>query len=277
MAFVQKYIVSLLICGSIISVVSIYQGYAQESGNKVLRSVRVEGNNTIDADLIKLLSELVPVPKDVFGEDFSKAVKLLWDLESFSDIQIYADNPVDDTLDVVVKVKEYPSINSVQFVGNNKIDDNKFINELNLYSGSKLSPGKILAGTQKIKSLYYEKGYLLAEVDPQQVSTEEDHKVDLVYTITEGERVKIKNITFEGNKNYSDKTLRKQFEKTKQDGWLRGGDFNKDNYEADKKKLIEYFNKEGYRDAVILSDSISFSQDKRNMDINIKVDEGIRY
>lgn len=250
---------------------------AQNGDNKILGSVRVEGNTSIDEDLIKLLSELLPLPKDVYGEDFSNAVKLLWELDSFSDIQIFADNPEDKIINVVIKVKEYPSLNSIQFVGNDKTSDEKMRNLVNLFPGSKISPSRIHNSTQNIKSDYIEKGYLLAEIDAQTVFLEEENKVDLVFNINEGEKVKIKSITFEGNENYSDKELRKQFDKTKQDGLFRGGDFDKVEYEDDKKKLIRFYNKEGYRDASVISDSISFSDDKKKMNISVRVDEGIQY
>ncbi|MCH8284922.1 outer membrane protein assembly factor BamA [candidate division KSB1 bacterium] len=250
---------------------------AQIGNNKILGNVRVEGNTSIDADLIKLLSELLPLPKDVYGEDFSNAVKLLWELDSFSDIQIYADNPEDKIINVVIKVKEYPSLNSIQFVGNDKTNDEKMRNLVNLYPGSKISPSRVHNNILNIKSDYTEKGYLLAEINAQSVLLEEENKVDLVFNINEGEKVKIKSITFEGNENYSDKNLRKQFDKTKQDGLFRGGDYDKVEYEDDKKKLIRYYNKEGYRDASIISDSISFSDDKKQMHISVRIDEGIRY
>jgi len=167
---------------------------AQNGNNKVLGSVRVEGNTSIDEDLIKLLSELLPLPKDVYGEDFSNAVKLLWDLDSFSDIQIYADNPGEKSLDVVIKVKEYPSLNSIQFVGNDKTSEDKLRNMINLFPGTKISPSRIHNSTQNIKADYTEKGYLLAEIEAVTEMLEEENKVDIKYSITEGERTKYQDL-----------------------------------------------------------------------------------
>lgn len=249
---------------------------AQEQTGKILGNVRVEGDYSSQERMIILYSGLLPPGIEVYAENFSDAVKKLWELDQFSDIRIFVDNPEDRIINVLIEVEEYPLLSQVRLDGNEKIDDNKILGLVNFYSGQKINRKHILTGKQRIKNLYDEKGYLLAQISDSLI-THEDKRVDIVYTIDEGEKVKIENINFIGNETFDEKTLRKQLKKTKQDGLFRGGDFDRLEYEEDKKNLIEFYKKEGYTYAAILSDSIYYDDEKKHMNILIQIDEGILY
>ena len=49
--------------------------------------------------------------------------------------------------------------------------------------------------------------------------------------------------------------------------------FNAKKYTEDKEKILEYYNSQGYRDAVIVSDTLYYNS-KKQLNIEIKVDEG---
>ena len=273
---IMRFIMPLLL------VVLVYSSLNAQISNgsrdpKILGSIEVEGNRTISDDLIKLYSELMPLPKEVFAEDFSNAVNKLWNLQSFSDVQIYALNPADNVVDVMIKVEEYPSLNQIHIAGNKKVKEGDIKNLISLYAGQKISPSHVSSAIEKIKNLYIEKGYLLAILDAQSVVNKETNKVDVVYTINEGEKVKIEHINFSGNDNFNDKALRKQLGDTKENGLFRGGDFDRAKYEDDKKKLVGFYKKEGFRDAVVVSDSIYYSDDNKDMNLIIEIEEGDRY
>ena len=94
-----------------------------------------------------------------------------------------------------------------------------------------------------------------------------------------GERVKIKDIDFEGNKIFSDKKLRSQLKKTKKSFPLRFWKKSKlleEEYAEDKQNLLDFFKEKGYRDARIIKDSLSMNDDN-TLSINFKVEEGNRY
>ena len=94
-----------------------------------------------------------------------------------------------------------------------------------------------------------------------------------------GERVKIKDIDFEGNKIFSDKKLRSQLKKTKRSFPLRFWKKSKlleEEYAEDKQNLLDFFKEKGYRDARIIKDSLSMNDDN-TLSINFKVEEGNRY
>ena len=102
----------------------------------------------------------------------------------------------------------------------------------------------------------------------------------LVLDIEEGEEVVIRSINFVGNKAFDDDDLRSEFDETVQDSWWRfwsGANFKKSDFEEDKKLLVNFYQKDGYRDFGIISDSIKLSENKKWMDITLNVYEGPQY
>ncbi|PSR04643.1 MAG: outer membrane protein assembly factor BamA, partial [Bacteroidetes bacterium SW_10_40_5] len=101
----------------------------------------------------------------------------------------------------------------------------------------------------------------------------------MIIDIDQGEKIKIKNINFSGNKEIKDRKLRRKLEETNQKSLLnlfKSAKFHPDKYEADKEKLIRFYNKKGYRDAKIVSDSVYFISEDR-INIHIAIDRGEKY
>jgi outer membrane protein insertion porin family len=102
----------------------------------------------------------------------------------------------------------------------------------------------------------------------------------LVLEIEEGEEVVVRSINFNGNNAFDDDDLRSEFDETVQDSWWRfwsGANFKKSDFEEDKKLLINFYQKNGYRDFGIISDSVKLSEDKKWMDLTLNVFEGPQY
>ncbi|MFQ5637339.1 MAG: outer membrane protein assembly factor BamA [bacterium] len=243
-----------------------------------LGDLTVEGNKAADTNFIKLNSGLT-VNERVSGEDIQKAIKQLWSLKMFSDIQVLLENQVDETVSLKIKVEEYPRLDRIELDGNKKIKKKDIEKELNFYKGQVISPQEIAKAQRKIKNLYEEKGYLLANIETKLRDNPQKDKIIMRLKINEGNKVKIEGIRFHGNRTFSNKKLRKQLKGTKENGFLffGGGDFDRKKYEEDKKNLLDYYRKEGFRDVEILRDSIYYGQGKKSMYIDMWVSEGIRY
>ncbi len=250
---------------------------AQEKQTVKILGVRVEGNVTADPDIIKLTSGLSE-GKSITGEVIQSAVRQLWSLGIFSDVQIILEKEMPQGVFLVIKVSEYPRLESYTFKGNKKIKTKAIKEAIEIYPGQVISPNQILQAKRKIKKLYTKKGYLLATIDTKLDTLDKGRKVILHFNIHEGKKVKIKRIRFKGNKFFTDAKLKRQFKKTKEDKWWWfGGDFKEDEYEKDKEKLLDFYHKEGFRDAEIVKDSIYFDSKKQNMFIDITLTEGERY
>jgi len=248
---------------------------AQRQSTKLL-GITVEGNKTADATIIQMNSGLT-AGKDINSDDIQKAIKNLWSLKLFSDVEIIIDKEVAGGVYLIIKVKEYPRLEKIELVGNKKIKKDDIDKELDFYRGQVLSTYQINKAKRKIKKLYADKGYLLVEITAETYDSEKEDKVILRYKIKEGNKVQIKKINFLGNDHFSDSKLRKQFKETKEDRWWRGADFNDKKYREDLDKVIEFYRKEGFRDAEIVRDSVYYDAAKKDIFIDVTVNEGNQY
>jgi outer membrane protein insertion porin family len=242
---------------------------------RTILSVDVEG--LYSADTFLVLNSSALVPGDIITPGLVQdAIKGVYGLGLFSEVGIDAE-PAEAGVKLTIKVREYPKLRDLKFSGNKKIKTKKFKEKITLFEGRLVSPKEIKNNIERIKSMYAEKGYLLVNVDTVQRDVEDEAGlVDLEFKIIEGEKVRVGKITFSGNRIFTDKKLRGKMS-TKQKGFLRSGSFDKEKYLEDKDKVIAFYKKEGYIDAVILGDSIWYSNDKTRMFIEIEVREGDRY
>lgn len=105
-------------------------------------------------------------------------------------------------------------------------------------------------------------------------------RVVVILDIQEGEEVKIRSIVFNGNNAYDDDDLKSEFDDTKEKKWWKfwsSANFKKDKFEKDKQLLEKFYQKNGYRDFVILKDTLIYSEDKKFVDLIIDVYEGNQY
>ncbi len=83
-------------------------------------SIDVLGNKTSSAETIKRNSGLLP-GKSINGDDIQAAVKKLWALKLFSDVQILVQKQVEEGLYLLIRVEEYPRLEKIELKGNDKI------------------------------------------------------------------------------------------------------------------------------------------------------------
>jgi len=250
-------------------------GLAQRQRSFRLLGLSVEGNKTADANFIKLSSGLA-LGELITNEDVQTALRQLWSLNMFQDAQVLLDREVGDGVYLIIKVEESPRLDKIEYAGNKKLKKKDLEKELDLFKGQVVSPGDLAKARRKLKKVYEKKGYLLAEIEAK-TEPADTGRVNLKLNIAEGSKVQIKAISFIGNVAFADGKLRKQLKKTKQDSWLRGGDFDEKKYREDLDKVVDFYRAHGYRDAELLGDSIYYGADKKDMFIDIRVNEGIKY
>jgi len=249
---------------------------AQTRQSVKLLGLAVDGNKTADANLIRLNSGLTQ-GEEVSAEDIQNAIKQLWSLDMFSDIKIVVDRELSEGVFLTIKVSEHPRLDKVELEGNDKINKKDVDKELDFYKGQLVSPRDATRAQRKLHKLYEDKGYLLATVDAKISPANDSGRVNLRIKIDEGKKVQVEKITFQGNQTFTNKKLRKQFKDTKENGFLKGGDFDAEKYRDDKGKLLDFYRSEGFRDAEIVKDSIHYSAEKKDMYIDVWVEEGTRY
>ena len=103
--------------------------------------ISVEGNKLTDAAAIIRYSGL-QVGGEVTpgGDKIRQAIKQLWSLGIFSDIEILIDNKIADGIFLLIKVKEYPRLNDIIIKGNHELSDKDIRDEMNLVRGQIVNP-----------------------------------------------------------------------------------------------------------------------------------------
>ncbi|HNT65835.1 MAG TPA: outer membrane protein assembly factor BamA [bacterium] len=242
-----------------------------------LLGVAVEGNETTDANMIRLSAGLAP-GTEVSGEGFQDAVRQLWRLNLFSDIDIVIDREIATGVYIIIRVQEYPRLEKVELLGNKKLKKDEIEDILTFYGGQVVSPGLLSRAKNQVLEKYKEKGYLLADIDVEQFPSPVDsQRVIVRFNFSEGEKVQVKRVDFYGNSAFDDGKLRKQFKEIKEDRWWRGADFDQDKYRKDLENLVSFYLNNGYRDAEVLRDSLYYNAKHDEMYIDIWVFEGPQY
>ncbi len=264
--------------GLFIVIIFISSLFGQQTPKIELLGVAVKGNTTISENSIKVQSGLIE-GKTITFDDIPNAVKRLFELRLFSDIQILLDKVVDQGAFIIIQVEEYPRLGKFELEGNKKISNTKINEELFLLSGKVLSPHLITESKRKIRKLYFEDGYHRVEIDHKIEDGEKENTKDLTFVIKENKKVRIKKVLFKGNQNFSESKLRRVMKDTKGRNLFlfRVGDYEKEKYLEDKDLLVAFYKKEGYRDFEILSDTLYYSENKKRMFIELSINEGPRY
>jgi outer membrane protein insertion porin family len=265
---------------------------AQETGQSELISygdpieyeiggIRVVGSNFSDENAIILLSGLrvgnkVKIP----GPDIAKAVKNLWKLKLFTDIQIVQSRTAGDVVFLEIVVQELPRLSKYAYRGVRK----SFHSDLNLLLENILLKGGIVTeNTQQsaisaINRFFRDKGFL--DVETSVISAPDEvapNSVALIFDINRSSKVKIKDIVFTGNEDVKSSKLRKKMKNTKRKSKLfSSSKLVQSEYNEDKASIITYYNSLGYRDARIVSDSI-WRSPRGHLMIAIDIYEGNKY
>mgnify|MGYP001267529598 CR=1 FL=1 len=249
--------------------------------------ISVDGNNTqggtesgaIIANSGLKVGDVISIP----GDETRQATQRLWALRIFSDIQIVIDRKVDNGIFLLIKVKEMPRLDKVEIKGTDDVSEDDVKKKVTLVNGQIITPDDINKVVKNIKALYEEEGHLLAEVKPESkiIDSSKSNRIVLELNIDEGPKLTINQITFSGNKAFTNSDLKGEFEDTKEKRWwhfiLANPKFESKKYEEDKRRLVKLYKKNGYIDAEIISDSIWYTSDKERMNILINLLEGDQY
>ena len=210
------------------------------------------------------------------ASEVKESVRNLYTLGLFRSIDIYTTAETDSSVSLLIKLDEFPLCESIQYVGFTKLKQKDFEEKLPVKRGQIISDNTVFRAQSYIKEEYEKKGYLLAEVSVESAASKIPGNVILKFTAKEGQKVQIKHITFKGNREVSSSKLKGKF-KTKESRWWRSGDYDEELYRTHLDTLIMYYNDLGYLDASIIKDSVWYSESKKDLNIEITVEEGKKY
>ncbi|HMK38887.1 MAG TPA: outer membrane protein assembly factor BamA, partial [Bacteroidota bacterium] len=199
----------------------------------------------------------------------------------FDDVQMSIDRRAGNGVYILLTVKELPRFDHTEFVGRHEVSEDDINKKIGLVKGQVFQPQESMRIQKEIKKLYEKEGYLLAviKVEPVKLDTMKN-RIKLLVTIDEGSEVQVDHINFQGNVAFTEGDLRGAMDETSEKQWWKfwsSAKMDRKKYAEDKKKIIEFYQKNGYRDAQILGDSIWYSESKENLNILIRVKEGAQY
>ncbi|HEY5687418.1 MAG TPA: POTRA domain-containing protein [Yeosuana sp.] len=249
----------------------------------VLGGVSVLGNSSFSEQTIITYSGLskgkeITIP----GEEISNAIKKLWNSKLFSDIEIYVTKIEDDIAYLEIRLSDLPELNEIKVNGVKKGKVEGIIKDNKLQKGVKVTENLITNTKNFLETKYKKEGFVNTKINFRTIEVKDSiqkARVNLVLNIDKGQKVKIKNIVFNGNDVLSDKQLRKSMKTTKQINRLRilkRSKFIDSAYQKDLASVVDKYKENGYRDARILSDSVIINNDK-TISLQIKVNEGEKY
>ncbi len=237
--------------------------------------ILIEGNRRIESDAIKRI--IKTKPGDIYlVRSLSKDLKAVYSMGYFEDIRIEAENGPDGKI-IIFRLKEKPTIREIHIKGNIIYEDDEIKEALNIKTGSILSSSGIKSNIKRIEELYKDKNYHNVKVTYNLIKIKQN-QADLEFLINEGEKVRIKEILFEGNSAFTSKELKKQM-KTSEKGffsWLTSsGDLKTEDLSQDIANLTAFYHNNGYVQARVGEPQISY---KGNfIEIRIKISEGLRF
>ena len=253
-----------------------------QNGNYTLKGIVVDGIKKYSPEQILRFTGLQRGENlEIPGHRISNAIKKLWDTNAFSKVEVYVENLEGEQIVLNFALQELKELGEIKFIGKGirKSQNEKLLKDNKLEPGTKITENLISTLKTKIPQTYIQKGFADTKINIQEKNNAKNPDlVDWTIEVEKGKKVKIVSIHFEGNETISSKKLRKKgLKNTKQKKFfsLKTSKLIKEKYEEDKHNLVNYYQSLGYRDAKIVSDTIS--RNEKGFDIGIKLEEGKKY
>lgn len=262
--------------------------YAGTPRSGVIGGIAVSGVEGYEDYMLTGISGLTVGQKiELPGQEITEAVKRYWKHGLFSNVQIAADSIVGDKIYLHFYLALRPRVSTINYIGVKKSEREDLETKLGLLKGNQITPNMIDRAELLAKNYFDDKGYKNAEINiRQRDDVTAKNQVILDVEIDKKEKMKVRQIIIEGNKNLSDSKIkgglftRGAFTKTHEAGklstFLKSKKYTPERYKTDKQNLIDKYNELGYRDATIVEDSV-WNVDDKHVSIYLKVDEGKKY
>ena len=236
-------------------------------------SIAVEGNRRVEVETIR--SYFKPGPGGRLGQaQIDDGLKALIETGLFQDVRI---NQVGGRL--VVTVVENAVIGRIAFEGNKKVKDEQLSAEIQSKPRGTFSRPMVQSDAQRIAEIYRRSGRYDVRVTPE-IIEQPNNRVDLIFTVTEGNKTGVRSIEFVGNVAYSSYRLKDVIKTSESNllSFLGGADvYDPDRVEADRDLIRRFYLKNGYADVQVVAALTEYDPDKKGFSVTFKIEEGQQY
>ncbi len=241
----------------------------------------VEGAKNFDEEMLANISGLtVGETYEVPGAQIAEAVRRYWAQKLFSNVEITADSIVDNKIYLHIHLTPQPRISSINYSGVKKSEREDCEKIAGLQVGNQINTDVADRAKHFIKKHFEDKGFKNCEVDiVQREDVTGDNRVILDVNINKNEKIKVQKIFFTGVDQKYVRKLKKAMKKTHEKSFVnmfRSKKFLPEKYAEDKDLLVEKLNSWGYRDALVLSDSVE-TIDEKHVNVYLNLNQGQKY
>ncbi len=271
-------IVALLLASSAGALAQTAKNQSKKStpSTGIISKIEIVGQQRIEADAIaeKITSKAgAPLSSETVRGDILN----IFSLGFFEDVQVDFQSGT-----LKYTVKERPVVTKITFEGSDEFETKDLEEMVSIKPFTVLNLSKIRSAELTIAKKYEEKGYYLAraEYELKRSTSASRPEIELVFKISENERVRVRRIFFSGNKNFTAGDLKRVMVTTEGHvfSWATsGGTYREDAFERDIAVLAFYYGNEGYIQAKFGKPRVTLSQDRRYIDIFMDVDEGDKF
>src|SRR4051794_3097354 len=241
---------------------------------QTVQSISVEGNRRVEVETIR--SYFKPGPGGRLDQGaIDDGLKALIETGLFQDVRINRGAGGQ----IVVSVVENPVIGRIAFEGNKKIKDEQLTGEVQSKARGAFSRAMVQSDTLRIAEIYRRSGRYDVRVTPE-IIEQPNNRVDLIFTVVEGQKTGVRSIEFVGNSYYSAYRLRDVI-KTRESNllsFLGGADvYDPDRVEADRDLIRRFYLKNGFADVQVIAALTEYDPEKKGFLVTFKIEEGQQY
>ncbi len=236
--------------------------------------ITVAGNVRTETDRIRRAFAVTPGGR--YDKDsLRRGIRALVELGLFRDVWL-EELPHGDTADLVIHVSERPRISKITFTGNHKRESSELEKKISLRAGDILTATTLQTQVDSLLRYYHDEGFARAQVRTAVDTSATTAEAAVRFEITEGEKVRITRIAFEGVQAFPWKRVRKTM-KTHPHGFFGGGEIKDDTFADDREKIEAFYHDHGHRDARVDDVRLEPGGKPRDLTMIVKVDEGPAY
>jgi len=279
MNYMPKYLIILIYC-CFVSLLAQAQEPPSTGEKFIVGGIEVEGLQFSEPNAVIAVTGLaVDSEIKIPGDDIPNAIRSLWRLRLFTDIEIIENKRISNVIFLTIKVKERPRLSRYSYTGVKKHLHDDLNDEVQRFvqRGGIVTESVKMNSANAIKDFFIERSFLDVEVSVKEVTdTTMFNAVRLLFDVDKKKRVRIKEINIEGNEALTDGKIRRLMKETKRKKNLfKPSKLIDDKFEDDQRAIIARYNKLGYRDAQIMKDSVYRIGNEMFVDMTVK--EGNRY
>ncbi len=242
---------------------------------QIITTISVTGNKRVETDAI--LNIIDSKTGDIFKEEkLSEDLGKIHKMGYFEAVTVKKEE-LDTGINIVFDVTEKPSVRRISYTNNHVFKDDELSEAVHTRTGSILNLVKLKEDISRLKRMYTDKNYHNCEISYEIISLD-NNQADIKFIVDEGSKLRIQNITFEGNQHFSDKKLKKEME-TSEKGFFSfftsSGDLDEIELNNDVIRLESFYKNNGYADAKVSDPDIVFNED--GIDVSFKIEEGTQY